>query len=300
MGDRKWWIMHGLHAAGSITIDAGAYQALLRKESGGRLLAAGVLSVEGTFASQQAVKIFVRRRKRWESVAAPPLSSPYDLLTRSVTETPNYPNHQSHQHQHTASSSSSSSYRPPSSTFNSSQQLPSSSLGSASYLSSPNLNLTEPNTPNIIPAMSLSSSIASLDPLSRSNPDSPALIAQHAQAMRRIDGWDLNASLGGGGSSESVNGEGDTTARSDKDDEWELLEVGKGQANYNWSEMDRIKGCKRYVSSFSSFVGRLPFRAEWLILIRLHFLLHSDKIFEILGYAESGYVVESITIRERT
>jgi glutamate 5-kinase len=96
--------------------------------------------------------------------------------------------------------------------------------------------------------MSLSSSIASLDPLSRSNPDSPALMATHAQAMRRIDGWDLNAaaSAGGGGGEGSVNGDGDTTARSDKDDEWELLEVGKGQANYNWSEMDRIKGCKRY------------------------------------------------------
>lgn len=43
LADRKWWILHGLHSAGTIIIDEGAHHALSRRESGGRLLAAGVV-----------------------------------------------------------------------------------------------------------------------------------------------------------------------------------------------------------------------------------------------------------------
>ncbi|KZT51772.1 glutamate 5-kinase [Calocera cornea HHB12733] len=62
LADRKWWILHGLHSAGTIVVDEGAHRALSRRESGGRLLPAGVLAVQGTFAQQQAVTIVVRRR----------------------------------------------------------------------------------------------------------------------------------------------------------------------------------------------------------------------------------------------
>lgn len=59
--DLKAWTSHTLSPAGAVTIDAGAHHVLARRDSGGRLLAAGVLAVHGAFASGQAVRIFVRR-----------------------------------------------------------------------------------------------------------------------------------------------------------------------------------------------------------------------------------------------
>lgn len=60
--DLKSWTSHTLTPAGTVVIDSGAHQVLSRRESGGRLLAAGVLGVQGAFASGQAVRIAVRRR----------------------------------------------------------------------------------------------------------------------------------------------------------------------------------------------------------------------------------------------
>jgi len=59
--DLKAWTRHTLTPAGAVVIDAGAHSILSRRESGGRLLAAGVLSVRGAFASGQAVRILVRK-----------------------------------------------------------------------------------------------------------------------------------------------------------------------------------------------------------------------------------------------
>lgn len=59
--DLKSWTSHTLNPSGSIVIDAGAHHVLSRRESGGRLLAAGVLAVRGAFAAGQAVRILVRR-----------------------------------------------------------------------------------------------------------------------------------------------------------------------------------------------------------------------------------------------
>lgn len=61
--DLKSWTTHTLCPAGSVIIDAGAHQVLSKRESGGRLLAAGVLGVRGAFASGQAVRICIRRRQ---------------------------------------------------------------------------------------------------------------------------------------------------------------------------------------------------------------------------------------------
>lgn len=60
--DLKSWTSHTLNPSGSVIIDSGAHQVLSKRESGGRLLAAGVLGVRGAFASGQAVRIVVRRR----------------------------------------------------------------------------------------------------------------------------------------------------------------------------------------------------------------------------------------------
>ena len=60
--DLKAWTRHTLTPAGDVIIDPGAHSVLARRESGGRLLAAGVLGVRGAFASGQAVRILVRKR----------------------------------------------------------------------------------------------------------------------------------------------------------------------------------------------------------------------------------------------
>jgi len=59
--DLKLWTAHTLFPAGSIVIDSGAHAVLSRRDSGGRLLPAGVRSIRGTFASGQAVRILVVR-----------------------------------------------------------------------------------------------------------------------------------------------------------------------------------------------------------------------------------------------
>ncbi|KAH6919223.1 glutamate 5-kinase [Coprinopsis sp. MPI-PUGE-AT-0042] len=64
--DLKAWTSHTLYPAGSVVIDAGAHRVLSKRQSGGRLLAAGVVGVIGTFASGQAVRIVVRKRKEGE------------------------------------------------------------------------------------------------------------------------------------------------------------------------------------------------------------------------------------------
>ncbi|KAL1741360.1 Aspartate/glutamate/uridylate kinase [Schizophyllum fasciatum] len=57
--DLKAWTSHTLYPAGSVVVDYGAYRVLARRDSGGRLLPAGVLGVIGRFASGQAVRIVV-------------------------------------------------------------------------------------------------------------------------------------------------------------------------------------------------------------------------------------------------
>ena len=61
LGDLKSWTSHTLFPSGTVVIDAGAHHVLSRRESGGRLLPAGVLQVVGAFASGQAVRIVIRR-----------------------------------------------------------------------------------------------------------------------------------------------------------------------------------------------------------------------------------------------
>jgi glutamate 5-kinase len=172
---RKWWIAHGLHAAGTVVlvslpppcrqtadgsrIDEGALRAIKRRESGGRLLPAGVVRIEGIFASHQAVRLVVRRRIKFQD-------NDTDHTDVSRPTTPNSSRQKRFEGDHTG-----------------------------------------PITPNILPAMSMSSSIISLDPLSRSSPK-----------MMEEEGW-------------------------------EEVEVGKGLAQYNSVEIDRIKGMKRWVRS---------------------------------------------------
>ncbi|OLL23257.1 putative glutamate 5-kinase [Neolecta irregularis DAH-3] len=61
IGDRGFWLSHGLSPRGKIFVDKGAYHALSRTERAA-LLPSGILQVEGSFSAQQAVDLFVSRR----------------------------------------------------------------------------------------------------------------------------------------------------------------------------------------------------------------------------------------------
>ncbi|KAF9559567.1 glutamate 5-kinase [Agrocybe pediades] len=60
--DLKSWTAHTLNPSGSVIITAGAYHILSKKDSGGKLLAGGVIGVIGDFASGQAVRIVVLKK----------------------------------------------------------------------------------------------------------------------------------------------------------------------------------------------------------------------------------------------
>ncbi|KAF9896340.1 hypothetical protein BX616_007656 [Lobosporangium transversale] len=60
--DRKWWILHGLHAAGTIYIDSGAYKAITKATQKSSLFAAGIVDCKGSFVAQQSVRIVYRPR----------------------------------------------------------------------------------------------------------------------------------------------------------------------------------------------------------------------------------------------
>ncbi|OCF44068.1 glutamate 5-kinase [Kwoniella heveanensis CBS 569] len=248
MKDRKWWIAHGLHAAGTIVIDEGAYRAIQRKESGGRLLPAGVVRIEGPFASHQAVRLVVRRRKHTSSSidggndtggpgggggrreSSHALASSRGSIDESIPSSPT-PGSTSDTPLHYpavagASATPSTLASPALRHLTGIATIPNASL-----VTSPTVS-AQPDTPQIQPAMSLSSSIASLDPLSKSVPPSPAI---HALADRLSS---VGVSTTQGQSGASVGGE-------KTDEEWEEVEIGRGLAQYNSVEIDRIKGMRR-------------------------------------------------------
>lgn len=70
--DRYFWLLHGLAPHGSLYIDQGAHTALANKAG---LLPVGVVDVEGSFAQQECVSIYVVQR------LAHPRSTSYSLPT---------------------------------------------------------------------------------------------------------------------------------------------------------------------------------------------------------------------------
>lgn len=196
-------------------IDEGAYRAVGKRESGGRLLPAGVVRVEGPFASHQGVRIVVRRRKRF-----PPATLIPTPISEAVTPARMSPEHH---HHHDPD------YLATLSPVTRARVL----ANAQSTTSSPDTNPL-PGTPQIQPALSLSSSVVSLDPLSRPSPSSPAMRA----VADRLATTSISANLSDGEGAASA----PTGAQSE---EWEEIEVGKGLTQYNSVEMNRIKGMKR-------------------------------------------------------
>jgi glutamate 5-kinase len=266
---------HNVTAVLNSSIDEGAYKAIKRRESGNRVLPAGVVRLEGTFNASQAVKIVVRRRKvpvdadlspgtpvtpgtaTGASAVPARLDSSADLTASSRSSFDEVPGGAIGMPPSGSSNGNTPARRSPlvesSSTSSLAVPVPSSGASATSGTSGGSSTgtrsgSTEPDTPTLQPAMSLSSSIASLDPLSSrfSVPNSPQPAGHAALAMREI-----GASLGGvadklGLTSLTSQVLGDRTEGASAD-EWEEVEIGKGLALYNSTEMDRLKGQKRSV-----------------------------------------------------
>ncbi|OCH88242.1 glutamate 5-kinase [Obba rivulosa] len=195
--DMKSWTTHTLHPSGSVIIDPGAHQVLSRRESGGRLLPAGVLGVRGAFASGQAVRILVRRR------TGVSLTAEEQEVSRKMY--------------------------------------------------SEGLSTTEPTTPILYPSASMTSSISTLDVLETATSsltlrDIDTTPSTHTKPLPEEDHVLVER-------------------HDDESAEWDLEEVGRGLANYNSAQIQKVRGLK------------------------------SSYIPQILGYADSEYVVENITIR---
>jgi glutamate 5-kinase len=178
MRDLKSWTSHTLFPSGSVIIDSGAHHVLSRRESGGRLLAAGVLGIIGAFASGQAVRILIRR-------TAEGTASSQD------TEAP----------EHEAYSN--------------------------------DLETTRPTTPTLLAASSLSSSVTSLEPLTRST-----------SSMGLLEDVTVSKAL------QPLSEDDVVLVEKTEVDESDLVEVGRGLANYNSAQISRVKGLNRYVHLF--------------------------------------------------
>ncbi|CCM05767.1 uncharacterized protein FIBRA_08000 [Fibroporia radiculosa] len=198
--DLKSWTSHTLNPSGTVIIDRGAHSVLSRRESGGRLLPAGVLGVRGAFASGQAVRIVIRRQVSGSSESA-----------TAVEEL-----HYSHAD------------------------------------SGP--GTTVPNTPILFANASATSSMSELDPGLDLDPLSLPTVDEDMTPSTSLRMLPAEEEV----FVENPAGESD---------EWEVEEVGRGLANYNSAQINRVKGLK------------------------------SSYIAQLLGYADSEYVVENITIR---
>jgi glutamate 5-kinase len=211
MRDLKSWTSHTLFPSGSVIIDTGAHHVLSRRESGGRLLAAGVVGVIGAFASGQAVRIVIRRHSDESTVSQDKEQG------QMATEYPG------------------------------------------------GLESTMPTTPTLLATSSLSSSVISLNSLT------------HATASAE----DITSSK----TLKPPSDEELVLLEKEAFDEANLVEVGRGLANYNSAQISRVKGLNRYV--WSSAPG----------LVNNDVYLCSSYLTQLLGYADSEYVVENITIK---
>lgn len=134
-----------------------------------------------------------------------------------------------------------------------------------SYLSG--MATTRAGTPTLLAAASMTSSISSLDPLSNSMTSKH--LTDNAQAAYQMAAEDDHVLVD----------------RIDASDVWEEVEVGRGLANYNSAQISKLKGLNRFVSFL---IHLFPLRSS---------PFRSSYISQVLGYADSDYVVENISIR---
>lgn len=200
---RKWSILHALHPAGTVIIDEGAYERISRPESGGRLLAAGVVGVEGTWERMQAVRLVVRRKLKLLTTGKG------EVVAAAIPEQAD-------------------------------QGRDSSAINAA--------HLVAANGDQIEVVKKRLNSYLRSEEHNGSGSKSSSRPTSAIQTPPNID--------------TTIDEETNNTTITD----WELIEIGRGLANYNSIECERIKG------------------------------LNSSQIVEVLGYMESDYVVDELAL----
>jgi len=219
--DVKSWTTYALAPSGSVIIDTGAHAVLSRRESGGRLLAVGVVGVAGAFAPGQAVRILVRRH-----------------LERKDHHQLEFGHQQ----------------RGP---MGGGAALPAFKEVADSQGASP----ATPSSPHLSPSgASTTESISTMDLPSRSvshgSLDEEAAGAEATPMVSKLtlepDSHDHNE--GSVGRTSSRTGTGDSSGSGKKthvhadvkpEDEWIDVEVGRGLANYNSADIAKVMGMKR-------------------------------------------------------
>lgn len=91
--DRYFWILHGLAPHGSIYIDHGAWAALSDKAG---LLPVGIVDVDGHFAQQEAVRVFVVKRLAPSSQPQSPKHATHNSHHHNLQQAPNTPSAAAH------------------------------------------------------------------------------------------------------------------------------------------------------------------------------------------------------------
>ncbi|KIO25570.1 hypothetical protein M407DRAFT_208803 [Tulasnella calospora MUT 4182] len=238
--DLKSWTAHTLYPAGSVVIDSGAHNVLSRRESGGRLLAVGVLAVQGTFAAGQAVRVVIRKPK----VRPGSSVNSSSLVTVTEPEAAKIVITETTTKVEVTTEEKASSASPP--------------------------MVPEPDSPHLKPLRSHSSSMSSMDPLSRSASlrniyETLGKPAEEAGGGDKPE--DDSATVTLSSKFFTLEDISSPTQQPDEGDAWETVEVGRGLANYNSADIAKVRGAK------------------------------SSQIQGLVGYADSEYVVENITIR---
>lgn len=209
--DAKSWTAYTLAPAGNILIDAGAHRVLSRRDSGGRLLAVGVLDVTGTFASGQAVRITVRKRIDGDAAT----SSSHALFAISKGK-----------HGMTDGAADSGAASP---------ATPATPGLMATSLSALSVSSLDP--------FSRSASDGSL--LSANNGGVDATPVAGTISLPVTDQHDTGVTSGTHGKPKDATVQ--FTGVVGPEEGWIDVEVGRGLANYNSVEISRIKGVKRYL-----------------------------------------------------
>jgi len=221
--DVKSWTTYALAPSGSVIIDAGAHAVLSRRESGGRLLAVGVVGVAGTFAPGQAVRILARRHLERKD---------HHLLLGLG-------------HQQGGSLGGAGA----------------ALLAFKEVADSQGASPDTPSSPHLMPASaSTIGSISTMDMLSRSashgSLDTDAADVEATPMVSKLtlepEVHDHNEGSVGQHSSRGVIGDSSGSGRKSNahadvksDDEWIDVEVGRGLANYNSADITKVIGMKR-------------------------------------------------------
>lgn len=216
---RKWSILHALHPAGALIIDEGAFNRITRADSGGRLLPAGVVGVEGNWERMQAIRLVVRRRVSKSTPHTNGLEEgePLSSSTQYVRNLGQYLLRTDSSHPATPGT----------------------------------------KTPPVIDSLRKDARPAPSSPLATGDSHHPELAASAPSAKATSaassaleSGQKISPSAA---SHESLTVSQDNAEVEGEDWEWQLVEVGRALANYTSIESERIKGSKS--SQISSVLG---------------------------------------------